>query len=247
MERERLYISTIDPEAGAVARQYGLGIEIAEFCTAWNMDTRLPQTEEKLSSTLDGVFRRTLHGPFNELFPCAIDPKARELAGSRYRQAIALARQYGAKKVVLHGGYNPWLYYPQWYREQSIGFWREFLPDVPGDMEICLENVLEETPDMLLAIVQAVDDPRLKLCLDVGHCNAYSERPVQAWLEVSAPFLSHLHIHNNDGTGDTHSPIWEGTIQMRELLEQVQVLCPKATATLELMQSRSSVQWLLEE
>ena len=45
MERERLYLSTIDRSAGNVARAYSLGIEIAEFCTAWNMDEHLAETE----------------------------------------------------------------------------------------------------------------------------------------------------------------------------------------------------------
>ena len=49
--RDRLYVSTIDREAGKVARQYGLGIEIAEFCTAWNMDRELPAVEKTLKES----------------------------------------------------------------------------------------------------------------------------------------------------------------------------------------------------
>ena len=247
MERERLYLSTIDRSAGNVARAYGLGIEIAEFCTAWNMDEHLAETEQGLKTTLTGISRRVLHGPFNELFPCAIDHKARELARMRYRQAFALARQYGADKVVLHGGYNPWLYYPQWYTEQSVGFWKDLLSDIPEEITVCVENVLEETPDMLFAILTAVDDPRIRMCLDVGHVNAYSKIPVWKWLEVCAPVISHLHIHNNSGERDTHSPLNEGTIPIKELLNRADCLCPGVTATLELTQSRSSVRWLLEE
>ena len=33
-----LYISTIADDAEELAAQYGLGLEIAEYCTAWNMD-----------------------------------------------------------------------------------------------------------------------------------------------------------------------------------------------------------------
>ena len=38
MDKNELYLSTIDPRAGEIARKYGLGLEIAEFCTALNMD-----------------------------------------------------------------------------------------------------------------------------------------------------------------------------------------------------------------
>ena len=247
MKREQIYLSTIDRSAGDVARQYGLGVEIAEFCTAWNMDEHLAETEQTLETTLAGISRRVFHGPFNELFPCAIDPKARELARLRYRQAFVLARRYGAEKVVLHGGYNPWLYYPQWYIAQSIRFWKDFLTEIPEGITVCLENVMEETPEMLLSIVQAVDDPKIRLCLDVGHSNAYSQIPVLQWLETSSPCLSHLHIHNNNGSGDTHSPLDAGTIPVRELLRRRQRLCPGVTVTLELPDSRHSVRWLLEE
>ena len=47
--RERLYLSTIDPKAGSLARRYGLGVEIASFCTARNMDEGLSEAEEALN------------------------------------------------------------------------------------------------------------------------------------------------------------------------------------------------------
>lgn len=244
--RYRLYLSTIDPAAGNVARQYGLGVEIAEFCTAWNMDRELPAVEKTLEETLTGISRRVLHGPFNELFPCAIDPKARQLAAFRFSQAAALAQAYGAGKLVLHGGFNPQMYYPQWYVEQSVLFWKDFLKTLPEGLTVCVENVLEPAPDMLLDIIRGVGNPRLRLCLDVGHVNAYSKIPAKTWIEESGEYLSHLHIHNNDGSWDTHSALYEGTLPIRELLE-IAMGQEGVTATLELPDCLPSVKWLLEE
>jgi len=246
MKKENIYISTIDPDGAFLAREYGFGLEIAEYCTAWNMDRDFSATDKSVKRQLEGICRTLLHGPFNELFPCAIDPKARELAECRYRQAIGLAKGYGAKKVILHGGYNPWIYYPNWYVGESIAFWKEFLKQEPG-VEIVLENVLETQPQWLLEIVRGVEDPNLKLCLDVGHVNAYSQIPVMDWLEAWAPYLSHFHIHNNDGTRDQHNPLIDGQIPMKELLGRIDSLCPDATVTLELMEARSSVEWMKEE
>lgn len=245
MNKDKLYLSTIDPNAAAVAKEYGLGLEIAEYCTAWNMDEKRQETDERVRSQIRGRPALVLHAPFNELFPCAIDPKARALAAERYRQAAELAREYGAKKMVVHGGYHPYIYYEQWYVEQSVLFWKEFLQQESG-MQIVLENVLEPKPELLLDIVRGVDDHRLRLCLDIGHVNAYSKIPVGQWLETLAPYLSHFHIHNNDGSWDTHSPLEQGSIPVKEFLERAQALCPDASITLELMDSRSSVRWLLE-
>ena len=245
MNKKNVYISTTAPDASQLAVQYGLGIEIAEYCTAWNMDDEFTATDASVQVKLDGVERKVLHAPFNELFPCAIDKKARVLAADRYRQAIELAKRYGSPKVIIHGGYNPWIYYPVWYVEQSILFWKEFLREDPG-VEIVLENVLETEPQWLLDIVKGVDDPRLKLCLDIGHVNAYSKILLMDWLESWAPYLSHFHIHNNDGSRDQHNALNDGNIPMKDFLLRAEELCPDATFTFELMKDEPSMKWLAE-
>lgn len=243
MKRAQLYLSTIDPKAGDIARANGVGIEIAEFCTAVNADTLFEAANEKVLSQIRGVPRRVLHGAFNELFPCAIDPLARELAAYRYTQALELSGRYGAGKLVLHGGYSPKLYYPCWYVEQSVVFWRKFLKNHPEEFEICLENVMEEEPDMLLSIVRQVDDPRLTLCLDVGHVNHYSGVPAMEWMEQYGGHLSHLHLHNNDASADTHSALPCGSLPMADLIRHIGA---SMTATLELIEIGDSIPWLTE-
>ena len=245
MRKELFYLSTISPDAPCVAREYGFGLELAEFCTAWNMDEKFTHVDSVVKKKLEGIPRSLLHAPYNELFPCAIDKKARALAAERYRQATDLATRYGSRKVIIHGGYNPRIYFPVWYVKQSVLFWQDFLRSDPG-VEIVLENVLEDDPQWLLDIVADVDDPRLRLCLDIGHVNAYSSVPLTDWLVLWAPYLSHLHIHNNDGSRDAHNALNEGTIPIKELLLQAQHLCPDATYTLELMNDAPSVVWLQE-
>ena len=131
------------------------------------------------------------------------------------------------------------------YVEQSILFWKDFLQQDPG-VELVLENVLETEPAWLLDIVKGVNDPRLRLCLDIGHINAYSKISAMEWLELCAPWISHFHIHNNDSTADCHCALFEGTIPMRDFLYRAEQLCPNATFTLELMEDGPSVAWLAD-
>lgn len=245
MKKEKIFLSTIASDAVRVAKEYGVNLEIAEYCTAWNMDKKFAGVDGVVKKKLEGIPASTLHAPYNELFPCAIDLKARELAAERYRQAIGLAKRYGSSKVIIHGGYNPWIYFPVWYIEQSILFWKEFLEEDPG-VEIVLENVLETDPCWLLDIVKGVENPRLRLCLDIGHVNAYSKIPVMEWLETWAPYISHFHVHNNDGSRDAHGQLMDGTIPMKELLAVIAAKCPGASITLELMNAAPSVQWLVQ-
>lgn len=247
MKREQLFLSTIDPNAGAAARTFGVGVEIADYCTAMNMDMLLSETKPKVDAQVRNVSNRVFHGPFNELFPCAIDPLARELAAKRYLQAVQMAGEYGAKKLVFHGGYLPHVYYPCWYTEQSVLFWKDFLKKIPEDVTLCIENVLESDPQWMADITAGVDDPRLRLCLDVGHAHVCSEIPVEQWLETLAPWLGHFHIHNNDRSFDTHSPLDEGTIPMKELLTRAEALCPDASFTLEVTDGGRGTQWLFRQ
>ena len=40
MKKENIYLSTIALDAVRVAEEYGIHLEIAEYCTAWNMDEK---------------------------------------------------------------------------------------------------------------------------------------------------------------------------------------------------------------
>ena len=111
-------------------------------------------------------------------------------------------------------------------------------------IQIVLENVLEEESSLLLDIVREVNHPNFRMCLDIGHVNAYaSHGPVQ-WLEECADWIGHFHIHNNDGSWDSHSSLGDGNIPMEMLLRQADSACPKATYTLEVTDALQSVVWL---
>lgn len=239
-----VYLSTIDPNAHILAGEYGLGIEIAEFCTPWNLDTDFEKIDPIVREKMAYSSRFVLHGPFSELFPSAVDPKIRAVAAERFGQTLQIAANYGIGKVVLHGGYNPRLFYPVWYQEQSVLFWKEFEKTIPGGMTVCLENVLEEEPGLLAQIVRQVDSPKIRMCMDAGHVNAYSPVSVFAWLIECADVAEHFHIHNNHAQRDEHAPLMQGTIPMQELLTAIREKCPRATCTLELTDGESSVRWL---
>ncbi len=246
MKKNRLYISTIAPDARLLAVQYGLGLELAECCTAANMDDHWAQTRPLIEADLAAASRRIFHGPVNELYPSAIDPKAVQLARERLEQAFSLSLFLGVKTMVVHSGHVPMLYFDSWFVERSVLFWKDFLKDKPAGSRICMENVLEEDPKALIEVAKQVDDPRFCLCLDVGHTNAVSPLPVMDWVQYCAPFVGHFHLHNNDGTWDHHRSLENGSIPMESLLRQIDRLCPDVTFTIETAEARSSLHWLEE-
>ena len=244
MKRERLFLSTIADDAVQTAREFGLGVELAQFCLAENMDKTPPDVQASLDAALE-VPRRVLHAPFAELCPAAIDPLVREVAKRRFLQAAALAKRYSAEKMVVHSGFIPLVYYPEWFAPQSAAFWREFLNDVDG-LTLCVENVMETSPDALRRIAEQVNDPRLRICFDVGHAFCQSG-DLAPWLDALAPYISHVHLHNNHGTFDEHLGLPDGTLDMAAVIRQLEALAPQATYTLEVRSARASVEWLLKE
>jgi len=244
--KDRLYISTIDKNAEMLAKKYGVGLEIADFCVASNMDEDfLPYGAEGIRKMQLGL-PMTFHFPFAELSPCAIDPKIRQVVLSRHEQALELALENGAKKLVIHGGYIPLVYYPRWYIEQSVSYWKEFLDRHRADFVIYLENVMEEDYCYMLDIAKGVDDERFRLCLDIGHCNCISKQSPREWVRGLAPYIGHLHIHNNDGVFDHHRPVYEGTAPMEELIALIEQLASGCGYTIECMESESSLHWLTD-
>lgn len=237
-----IHISGIDPHAPDLARQYQCGYEISAFCYAPNLED--PARRAAVRQELAGISSLWLHAPFAELIPCAVDPNVRANARARFLQTLALSEELGLRRLVFHGGYIPYVYHPDWYVEQSILFWRELLTQVPPDFRLALENVMEPSPELLLAIVRDVDDPRLGLCLDVGHANtALSQMPPEAWLAPMLPYLFHVHLHDNHGNLDEHLPLGAGTIPMDAICSAL-FSHPNLTITLENQDAAPSLQYL---
>lgn len=246
--KNRIHISSIGENSAELAREAGLGLEIAEFCWAYHLDNGFLEKLEKTRELMRGIGSFWFHAPFAELSPCAIDPCARELAAFRYRQAIDAASELGVNRLVIHGGYIPQVYYPEYYVESAIDFYKGFLASIKTDVMIALENVMEPSPDTLVAIVNGVDDPRLGLCLDVGHANCnVSSLPPQEWIAPMKERLFHVHLHNNLGDKDLHLPLGEGVIDMEGIMDTLAEACPNATFTVENQYPRASIDWLHEK
>ena len=247
--KDRIAIATCCGNWQQIAAEYGVAIELDQYCQAENMDGEKGVKVEKIiRKSLEKYDAMVLHAPFNELFPAAIDPKARELAMSRFNQAAELALSFGIKKMVVHSGYVPFVYFKEWQVPRSIEFWTEFMADKPDDFEIAIENVLDDEPYMLADIAKGADDPRIGLCYDCGHANIVGEAGQDEWLETMAPYLKHVHIHNNDGKMDYHRGFTEGTLDIERLLDGVISKCqPDTTVTAELLAGKESFEWLCEK
>lgn len=247
--RSRISIATCCPKWKQIAGEFHVAIELDQFCQAKNMDSPIveritPVIRRDLEEFPGAVF----HAPFNELFPAAIDPKARKLAMDRYLQAAELARSFGIRKMVVHSGWIPHVYFKEWHIPRSAEFWAGFMEHQPEDFHLSIENVLDDEPEMMAEIVRRMNDPRVGICYDVGHANIVSREGQDRWMEVLAPYLNHLHIHNNGGKRDEHKGLTEGTLDIERLLDHVIENCSEeTTVTCEILAGKESFTWLEEK
>jgi sugar phosphate isomerase/epimerase len=241
----RILVSTVAADARDTALEYGLGIELAEFCTAYNMDTDFARWDGAARVNMAGMSPLAFHAPFNELCPAAIDPLVADVARVRYRQAYRLMRGYAIDKMVVHSGYVPMVYDKSYFTDRSVAFWSEFLRRIPDDFTLLLENVMEDAPDMLRDIVLGTGDSRMRMCLDIGHAGTVvSDVPMSAWIDKSSDILGHVHIHNNYRQRDDHNPPGDGYIDVAAALRAVAAKSCAVTFTIESAQGRKGAQWL---
>lgn len=248
--KDRLSITTVNDKWREIAKEYDLPIEFAHFCQAENMDGKKgEQTMEEARKILgEEGFRATVgHGPFNEIFPAAIDSMARAFAMKRLNMAAERLIELGIKKMVVHSGYIPFVYFKEWHRDRSVEFWQEFMADKPTDFKIAIENVLDDDPYTLRDIAAKADDKRIGLCLDVGHANIVSQLPIEEWIEEFGTHLSHWHLHNNDGKGDFHKDVFAGSLNMENIMElAASRKYSGASITIETIEGGESLKWLKE-
>lgn len=150
--------------------------------------------------------------------------------------------------MVVHSGFVPQIYFKEWQHDRALEFWKAYMQDKPPAFTICVENVMEEEPYSLTRLAEELNQKNIRLCLDIGHANRQGDVPLSEWIEVMAPYISHVHIHNNNGIDDEHNALEDGTIEMTKILEKLLLRCEeKTTFTIESLDGRRSLEWLDKE
>lgn len=223
------------PEIAAL----GAGIELGGYGLKGVLSEQDWQERLELHQAVRSLFegRLALHGPFLGMEFAQRDHLIRQAVQLRLNLTWQAALKLNASRVVLHSGCTPevalfglqedWLRGNISFWQGEIGRWAE------AGIEIVLENDTQDSPDLLVRLVEAVDHPNLGLCLDIGHQHVFSALDAPEWLRRMGKRLVHVHLHDNDGTRDNHLPLGEGSIPFDHFFEAVLELAPGATLSLE--------------
>jgi sugar phosphate isomerase/epimerase len=191
------------------------------------------ETAERLA---DSGLSVTLHAPFMDLRPGALDPRIRQISLDRLRQVFDLIPWFQPRSVVCHPSFDEKYYTSveaRWL-ENSLATWGILLGCIRGtETIIALENVYERDPQPLKQLLDALASPQVRFCFDTGHANAFGGAPLGLWIETLGDLLGEIHIHDNHGTADEHLPVGEGNVPFRELFAMVRERNLKPILTVE--------------
>jgi sugar phosphate isomerase/epimerase len=200
---------------------YGINPEIGFDAASLESCTHQGPTERNVARLMAEQGRTvTFHGPFIDLAPGGVDAGVRELTLRRFQRVMDLVPIFRPQSVVFHAGYDDWRYSAlrQKWLESSLETWRPLCKRARElGVMIHLENVYERTPEMILALIEAISSESVGFCLDVGHMMAFSDTSLETWLEALGPYLREIHLHDNDGKRDAHGPIGSGSVPFKEL------------------------------
>lgn len=180
--------------------------------------------------------RVTLHAPFWDLNPGSIDPLIRQVSRLRLLQFLDLFSIFNPVQVVCHTGYDPCHHrsHRAHWLDESMALWEPLVERAQRlAVPLLLENVWEHDPQLHLETLERVGSPWLGFCLDVGHQNSFSKTPLWEWLEALSPYMKEIHLHDNDGTKDSHLPVGGGNIDFGVLFDFLRAKAIHPLLTLE--------------
>jgi sugar phosphate isomerase/epimerase len=167
-----------------------------------------------LRKTLDYNPSLSIHAPFMDLSPGAVDTQVRKATMDRFSHILDLSEILKPRSIVFHSGYEKWKYAlnVDLWLEKSLMTWQPVNKrGIDMGAKIAIENIFEDEPVNLKLLLDNMNSDNFGICFDTGHFNLFSKIPLEKWMDSLNPYIIELHLHDNDRKSDQHLSIGEGT------------------------------------
>jgi sugar phosphate isomerase/epimerase len=178
------------------------------------LDVVSPKKIREVLAMLEYKPSLSIHAPFMDLSPGAVDSQVRDATVRRFDQTLDIAEILRPKAIVFHSGYEKWKYAlnTDIWLEKSLLTWRPLNARAASlGVKIAIENIFEDEPSSLKLLTEEMNSVNFGICFDTGHFNLFSKKPLEFWMSYLKPYLVELHLHDNDRTSDQHLPVGDGT------------------------------------
>ena len=195
-------------------------INLEIYFSSRSLDTLKNSDVVRLKENLDYHPSFTVHAPFMDLSPGAVDSKARAVTMERFSHTLAIAEILEPKAIVFHSGYEKWKYALEidLWLEKSLLTWKPLAKRAEDiGLKIAIENIFEDEPSSLRILMEAIGSENFGICFDTGHFNLFSRIPLEEWLRQLKPYIVELHLHDNHKLSDEHIAMGDGTFDFATL------------------------------
>lgn len=184
----------------------------------------------------DAGLKTTIHAPFMDLNPGALDNSIREATRRRMHQTLQAAEFLKPRTIVVHPGFDELHYgdHRMEWMKNSIDFWSEMVPKAAElGTVLAIENIFDKEPANLKMLIEAINSPVFRHCFDIGHFNLFAIVSMEEWFQEMGQYIAESHIHDNHGKWDQHLPVGEGEIDFDRFFPQLRQHAPDAVWTIE--------------
>lgn len=169
--------------------------------------------------------RISIHGPFVGIRQTHRDCLLKEAVKKRMQMTYEVAKELKPEILVMHSGIigdiKKWKLTDFWL-EETTAFWKEEIKRYEKEeIKIVIENLVEEIPDILIELCDAVNSDFFALCLDTGHMNVFSKLSSSEWVKRMDDRLQYVHLHDNNGENDDHLPVGKGNIDFDSFFDSI--------------------------
>jgi sugar phosphate isomerase/epimerase len=234
------------PEIVSLCEANGFGIELAAYSDIVAVED--PAQTNLHLSVISNISQRSIHGPYLDLYPGSPNAAIRQKTLECFERVYQIALSLSVQHIVFHHNYDPAACSKNTWAKCSCEFWRNYLKDKSADIKIHLENIMDESPELISEVVRQVASPNLDIALDIGHAHAYSKTPLLEWIEITRDSIGYVHLHDNRGREDDHLALGAGNSPLIETLNALRVHAPEAVWSIESGGKKMyrSIEWLGE-
>jgi sugar phosphate isomerase/epimerase len=166
----------------------------------------------------------SLHAPFSDVNIGSFNQRIRDEAVRQVIESIEVADRLGMKTATVHPGLLSPISFSN--PEKVIEIARKSIQLIDSKVRgLGIKVGVENMPNMIVTTCQKVQDllrliegTGIGICFDVGHANTTGE--LENFLNHADRFVN-IHLHDNDGNGDSHMPMGAGTVDFESLMREL--------------------------
>lgn len=187
-------------------------------------------TELRKYAENKGIFFNQSHAPFGSSFE---DEKKTKRRFKEITEAMKRASYLGVENIIVHPCQH--LSYeeegnPEILFEYNMDFYSRLIPYCEEyDIKVALENMWQHTgmidhstcskPEEFVRYLDELNNPCFVACLDIGHA-ALVREDIPAFIKaLGKKYLKCLHVHDVDGTHDSHTLPYFGEINWQRVMK----------------------------